>query len=138
MTTPCSLSEGRAAGGCIAGSLVRVRFGSPVLCSPSIIAMPTIITITTMDTTTTYPSLGLRYRTIHRSQVGSSSGRRLHVLVSSVLTVTTRHRESPYPLVTVEDALSTILKEVSPLAALEQPVRSPVDRIMRMNNEGCP
>ncbi|KAH9938089.1 molybdenum cofactor biosynthesis protein [Fomitopsis serialis] len=36
--------------------------------------------------------------------------------------VTTRHRESPYPLVTVEEALASILKEVEPLSIAEQPV----------------
>ncbi|KAH9844355.1 MoaB/Mog domain-containing protein [Rhodofomes roseus] len=36
--------------------------------------------------------------------------------------VTTRHRESPYPLVTVDEALASILKEVKPLDTAELPV----------------
>ncbi|KZT66051.1 hypothetical protein DAEQUDRAFT_489147 [Daedalea quercina L-15889] len=36
--------------------------------------------------------------------------------------VTTRHRESPYPLVTVDEALASVLREVQPLGSSEQPV----------------
>ena len=45
--------------------------------------------------------------------------------------VTTRHRESPYPLVTVDEALASILKEVQPLGSSELPVR----REMRQPSE---
>ncbi|CCM01747.1 uncharacterized protein FIBRA_03813 [Fibroporia radiculosa] len=36
------------------------------------------------------------------------------------LPVTTRHRESPYPLVSVEEALASILREIKPLPVTEQ------------------
>ena len=60
---------------------------------------------------------------ILRSQVGSI-GSRLSLELNAVRhpPAHTRLRESPYPLVTVAEAIITILREIQPLPVYEEPV----------------
>ena len=90
-----------------------------------------------MDTrTVTITTMGMPYRSrapcCHRTQGCrvSHTGRLLSTDLNVVrpllpcrpISAHARHRESPYPLVSVADAILTIIKEVRPLPDYEEPV----------------
>ena len=71
---------------------------------------------------TTYRSLGHFYLMILLFLVSSYPPPSPHLSVMRPSTVHARHRISPYPQISLEDALKVILNEIKPLGVVSLPV----------------